>query len=173
MLEVITGPMFGGKSTILIQRLRRAELSRRKVVAFRPSIDDRYSESHLHTHVGAKFQATTLVAASDALSYEADVYGFDEAQFVGDDLPEVCETLVSRHKTVFVSGLDMDYAGVPFQVMSNLMARANVVTKVSAVCWTCGADAPRTKRISESQERIVIGGMSLYEAACYDHWRSS
>lgn len=173
-LEVITGCMFSGKSTEMIRRLRR-EINApcRKVVAFKPAIDDRYHMSELTSHSGIGFGATVVRSAVEIpnLVGDASVIGIDEAQFLDEAIVGVCNLLVAQGRRVIVAGLDTDYRGVPFGSMPTLMAIADQVQKVNAVCVVCGADASRTQRIVASEDQIVVGGSSAYEARCRDHWK--
>ena len=171
-LEVVAGCMFSGKSEELMSRLTRAAIAQQTVVAFKPSIDDRYAVEFIESHVGARFPAIPLAEASEALDKvdDANVVGFDEAQFFGNDLLDVVVTLVGQNKRVIVAGLDMDSSGKPFGMMPELMARAEMVTKTYAVCMVCGAAATKSQRMVADSSTVLVGGADSYEARCRRHW---
>ena len=141
--EVVCGPMFSGKSEELIRRLRRAEIAGQKVLIVKPRIDDRYDVSHVVSHAGAKMRAVAVGSAGEihrlAEGYEA--IGIDEAQFFGDEIVSVVESLVARGARVIVAGLDQDFRGLPFGPMPVLLALAEFVDKLQAVCHRCGGPA--------------------------------
>src|SRR5712675_68789 len=168
-IEVIAGSMFSGKSEELIRRLRRAQIARQKVQIFKPLIDSRFSEDHIVSHSDMRI-ASQNVRNSDELVREVaedtEVVGIDEGQFFDANLPAACNTLADRGKRVLVAGLDQDYLGRPFEPMPALMAAAEDVTKMRAICMRCGAPASRTQRLVASNERVVVGAAGLYEARC-------
>ena len=168
-LEVICGPMFSGKSEELIRRLRRAQIAKQRVQIFKPALDDRYSSDRIVSHSEQSLQAQ-VVKSSDELVARLDdrveVIGIDEVQFFDGKIVEVCERLANMGKRVLVAGLDLDYRGVPFDPVPQLMAKAEYVTKTLAVCSRCGAAASRTQRLVASDERIVVGAVDAYEARC-------
>jgi len=168
-IEVICGSMFSGKSEELIRRLRRATIARQKVQAFKPDIDDRYGSDDIVSHDARRIECAKVKTAAEIIAgVDADtrVVGIDEAQFLGEDLVEVCEQLAGRGKRVIVAGLDQDYRGIPFEPIPQLLALAESITKTMAVCMVCGAPANKTQRLIESDERIVVGTGGTYEPRC-------
>jgi thymidine kinase len=167
-IEVISGPMFSGKTEELIRRLRRAEIAKQKVEIFKPKLDNRYDENHLVTHNDQRIKSTAIERAEEImeLAGECDVLGIDEAQFFGPELVQVCEDLASQGKRVIVAGLDQDYRCVPFEPIPQLLAVAEVITKALAICVKCGAPANRTQRITTEDSRVVVGAQDKYEARC-------
>jgi thymidine kinase len=167
-LEVICGPMFSGKTEELIRRLRRAQIARQKVVILKPSLDDRFSEDHLVSHNEQRVPSIRISASHEILEHavDADVIGIDEAQFLDAGMIEACEQLAAMGKRVIVAGLDLDYRGLPFEPIPQLLARAEYITKTLAICVVCGAPAGRSQRVSGREERILVGSSELYEARC-------
>ncbi len=172
-VEVVAGCMFSGKSEELIRRLNRAVRARRTVLAIKPGIDTRYEVAALATHDGTKFEATAVRSSDEimALCANFEVIGIDEAQFL-EGLVEVAHDLAMMGKRVIVAGLDLDYRGMPFGPVPALMATAEVVDKLHAVCVTQGCQAPatRSQRIAASEERVLVGSTGVYEARCRRHW---
>lgn len=171
-VEVIAGSMFSGKTEELIRRLRRAIIGRQLVVAFKPVIDDRYHAEDLMTHDGLTLTARPVkdVAEIARLGSDADVVGLDEAQFFEDDIVDVVQGLAKAGKRVIIAGLDMDFRGVPFGAMPQLLAVAERLDKLQAVCTVCGGSATRSQRVVASHEKVVVGGTAVYEARCRKHW---
>ena len=172
-IEVICGSMFSGKSEELIRRLRRAKIAKQKVVAFKPRIDDRYDEEDIVSHDERRIESVRVDDATEIparVPDDAQVVGIDEAQFLGPELPRVCEALAGRGVRVIVAGLDQDYLGRPFEPMPALLAVAEYITKTLAVCVKCGRPANRTQRIIASRERVVVGASEAYEARCRHCW---
>jgi len=168
-IEVICGSMFSGKSEELIRRLRRAIIARQKVQAFKPEIDNRYSPDDIVSHDNRKIECQKVRSAAEILSLvepDTKVVGIDEAQFLGEDLVDVCEQLAQNGKRVIVAGLDQDYRGKPFEPIPQLLALAESITKTMAVCMVCGAPANKTQRLIDSDERIVVGASEAYEPRC-------
>lgn len=168
-IEVICGSMFSGKSEELIRRLRRAIIARQKVQAFKPEIDNRYSPDDIVSHDNRKIECQKVRSAGEILSLvepDTKVVGIDEAQFLGEDLVDVCEQLAQSGKRVIVAGLDQDYRGKPFEPIPQLLALAESITKTMAVCMVCGAPANKTQRLIDSDERIVVGASEAYEPRC-------
>jgi len=169
-IEVICGGMFSGKTSALIWRLERAAIAKKKVKSFKSVLDDRYDKIALYTHKGEKFTDTLPVKKAseilDNLEVEIDVVGIDEAQFFDNSLVSVCEELAGREIRVIVAGLDMDSNCFPFGPMPQLLCRAEVVTKLNAVCTICGQMAGFTYRLSQNTEQILVGATDLYEARC-------
>jgi len=167
-LEVICGPMFSGKTEELIRRMRRSQIARQRVVILKPALDTRFEADHLVSHSQQKIPSITINSSADVLKHaeEADVIGIDEAQFLDEGIVQICETLADRGKKVIVAGLDLDYRGVPFEPIPQLLARAEYITKALAICVICGAPAGRTQRVSVRGERILVGSTEHYEARC-------
>jgi thymidine kinase len=166
--------MFSGKSEELIRRLRRAEIAGQRVLIVKAGIDDRYDISHVVTHSGAKMRAVNASRAVDVLRFSEgyDVVGLDELHFFDDGIVDVCVTLAERGQRVIVAGLDTDFRAEPFVAMPELMARAELVDKLQAVCHRCGGPATRTQRLLDgrpapvSGETIQVGALDAYEARC-------
>ncbi len=168
-IEVICGPMFSGKSEELIRRLKRAEIAKLRIQVFKPEIDNRYSTTHIVSHSDLKYKAEIVKNSEEIFKKvkpRTEVIGIDEAQFFDMGIVEICNKLAYLGKRVIVSGLDMDYRGIPFEPMPQLMAIAEIVTKLNAICSQCGAPAFYTQRKIPEGERIVIGDASIYEARC-------
>ena len=167
-IEVICGSMFSGKTEELIRRIRLAEIARQKVILFKPTMDDRFSQTHVVSHDQRKIRALpandTREIVELARAYE--VVGIDEAQFFGMPLVAACQQLADEGKRVIVSGLDQDYRGEPFEPIPQLLAIAESITKNLAICVVCGAPANRNQRLTASKERVVLGGHDAYEARC-------
>lgn len=175
-IEVITGPMFSGKSEELIRRLKRAKIAKQRVVCFKPDIDLRYHKTAIASH-GAQTHDACVVANIDRLREalfsqldEIEVVGIDEAQFFDEGLVGLSLELIHLDKRVLIAGLDTTFAGEPFQPIPDLMAIADEVMKLSAVCMTCGAPAIHTQRLGASQELVVVGAAGMYEARCRAHF---
>ncbi len=167
-IEVICGCMFCGKSEELIRRLKRALIGRQKVSIFKPKIDNRYSKDHIVSHSELKIHSEVVENAREILerSLESQVVGIDEAQFFDNDLVEVCQKLANMGKRVIVAGLDMDYRGIPFDPMPQLLAVAEYIYKLQAICVICGNPATFTYRTIEDPNRVVVGANNIYEARC-------
>lgn len=168
-VEVIAGPMFSGKSEELIRRLRRAEIARQRVQVFKPVVDDRYAEEEIVSHSEMRIEAELVHSARTILERvepRTQVVGIDEAQFFDRELVAAVDVLADQGKRVIVAGLDQDYLGRPFDPMPELLALAEEITKTLAICVVCGNPANRTQRLVASEERIVVGGASAYEARC-------
>jgi thymidine kinase len=167
-IEVIAGSMFSGKTEELIRRLRLASYARRQVAIFKPRIDDRYSETEIVSHNRSSLPSFVIVEAKEILLHagEAEVVGIDEVHFLTTDVIDICEDLADAGKRVIVAGLDQDYRGRPFEPMPHLMAIAEYVTKVHAICVRCGNPANRSQRLVDRSARIVVGAAESYEARC-------
>ncbi len=167
-IEVICGSMFSGKTEELIRRLNRARIAKQKVEIFKPAIDIRYDENNVVSHNSTVISSTPVEAASSILLYanDATVIGIDEAQFFDDELEHVCETLANNGVRVIVAGLDMDFKGHPFGPMPALLARAEFVTKVHAICMQCGAPAQYSHRKVGGDKLVMIGETESYEPLC-------
>lgn len=171
-IEVITGCMFSGKTEELIRRVRRAQYARQPVIVFKPDLDRRYSEDNVDSHSGLTIRSVRVKSADaiPALVGDASVVGVDEAQFFDEGLVAVCEQLANAGKRVIVAGLDMDYQGRPFEPMPQLLAVAEYIQKVLAICVVCGNPADRSQRIVKRDSRVLVGETDAYEARCRLHW---
>ncbi|MFI5142663.1 MAG: thymidine kinase [Thermoanaerobaculales bacterium] len=168
-IEVITGGMFSGKSEELIRRLRRAIIAKQRVQVFKPVLDERYAAAQVVSHSRWRLEAERVGKAAeilDRLDPRTEVVGIDEAQFFDEDLGKVAGRIADLGKRVILAGLDMDFRGVPFGPMPRLLAIAEDVEKVHAICARCGAPASYTQRLSQSQEQVVVGAADIYEARC-------
>ncbi len=167
-IEVITGSMFSGKTEELIRRLRRAQFAGLKVEIFKPSVDTRYSESRVVSHDDKSIVSTPVDNASSILllSGDVDVVAIDEAQFFDNSIVDVCNSLADNGTRVLVAGLDMDFKGNPFGPMPALIAIAEFVTKVHAICVRCGNLAQYSFRKSEEAQVVLLGEKNLYEPLC-------
>ena len=167
-IEVICGSMFSGKTEELIRRLKRAKIARQKVEIFKPEVDKRYDEVNVVSHDENAIMSTPVESASQILllTNDVDVVGIDEGQFFDDELPAVCNQLACSGIRVIVAGLDMDYLGKPFGPMPSLIAIAEDVTKVHAVCMNCGDLAQYTHRKVNNDSLVMLGEMDSYEPLC-------
>lgn len=167
-IEVICGSMFSGKTEELIRRLNRAKIAKQKVEIFKPSIDTRYDDSNVVSHNENSIRSTPVNFADDILllSGDCDVVGIDEVQFFDEQIVTVAQKLAAQGKRVIVAGLDMDFEGNPFEPMPRLMAVAEYVTKVNAICMKCGELAAFSFRLSDAKEKVVLGEKESYEARC-------
>lgn len=165
---MICGSMFSGKTEELIRRLKRAQIARMNVEIFKPKTDIRYHETAVVSHDLNSIQSTPVESASSILLLGSNthVVGIDEAQFFDDELPEVCNKLASRGVRVIAAGLDMDFQGNPFGPMPALMAIAEEVTKVHAVCVQCGAPASYSYRTADNESKVLLGEKESYEPRC-------
>lgn len=165
-IEVICGSMFSGKTEELIRRLTRAVIARQKVEIFKPSIDTRYHEQKIVSHAEREIRSTPVGFANDILllAGDCDVVGIDEAQFFDESIVDVCNHLANSGKRVIVAGLDMDFEGRPFGPMPNLLAVAEFVTKVHAICTQTGELASYSFRLDENNSQVVLGEKDKYEA---------
>ncbi|NLL28721.1 MAG: thymidine kinase [Bacteroidales bacterium] len=167
-IEVICGSMFSGKTEELIRRLRRAQIAKLKVEIFKPSIDVRYDETNVVSHDYNSIPSTPVNNSNNItiLAQDVDVVGIDEAQFFDDGIVDVCNYLTKRGIRVIVAGLDMDYLGKPFGPIPALMAVAEYVTKVHAICVRCGGLANFSHRLSENDKRVLLGEKDIYQPLC-------
>lgn len=167
-VEVICGSMFSGKTEELIRRMKRAQFARQRVEIFKPSIDVRYSEEEVVSHQGNSILSTPVDSSASILllGQESDVVGIDEAQFFDEHIVEVCNELASRGIRVIVAGLDLDFKGNPFGPMPGLLAIADEVTKVHAICVRCGALAYVSHRIVAGDKQVMLGEKMEYEPLC-------
>jgi thymidine kinase len=167
-IEVICGSMFSGKTEELIRRLKRAKIANLTVEIFKPAMDTRYHEQHIVSHDENAIQSTPIESSPSILlmAGEADVVAIDEAQFFDDQLPDVCDQLAVRGIRVIVAGLDMDYKARPFGQMPNLLAKAEYITKLHAICVKCGNIANYSYRKNPGSTQILLGEKDLYEPRC-------
>jgi thymidine kinase len=168
-IEVICGSMFSGKTEELLRRIKRAQIARQKIQVFKPLIDNRYSADHVQSHDANKVLSRPVEKARDILKLVEDttrIVGIDEAQFFDDSVVEVAQKLANRGVRVICAGLDMDFRGQPFGPMPRLLAVAESVTKLSAVCMVCGDAASRSQRTAGETGRIAVGAKEMYEARC-------
>ncbi|MFW5943011.1 MAG: thymidine kinase [Chloroflexota bacterium] len=174
-IELICGSMFSGKTEELIRRLRRARIARQSVQVFKPAIDNRYDSEKVTSHNGLNFEAVPVATAAqirDVLQDDTTVVAIDEVQFFETDVVELCETLADEGRRVICAGLDTDFRGVPFGPIPALMARAEQVDKLHAICVVCGEEASRTQRLIDGEPAayddpvVLVGAAEVYEARC-------
>lgn len=174
-IEVIVGPMYSGKSEELIRRIKRAKIARQNVIVFKPAIDDRYSKTDVVSHDGIKEEAISIGSSMEILNYindDVDVIALDEVQFFDDRVVEICKKLADGNKRVICAGLDMDFRGEPFGCVPKLLAMAEFVDKLQAICMVCGNPATRTQRLVNgipakySEPVVLVGAKEKYEARC-------
>jgi len=177
-LEVITGPMFCGKTDELLRRLRRAIIAKQKIQVFKPGFDIRYSTEKVTSHAGNEYDALPLESISDIPTFLKDdvtLVAIDEAQFFEEEIIDVVQQLVDKGIRVIVAGLDMDFRGEPFGQMPVLLAQAEIVDKLHAICMECGEEATRTQRLVDGNPAyyddpiIIVGASEMYEARCRIH----
>lgn len=167
-IEVICGSMFSGKTEELIRRIRRAVIANKSVMIFKPNIDNRYHPTNITSHDKNAIRAITTQHSSEIipLAGDTEVIAIDEAQFFDENLPEVCEKLALKGARVIIAGLDLDFKGIPFGPMPQLLATAEYITKLHAICVVCGSIASRSFRKVASTDTVVIGELDVYEARC-------
>ncbi|MGB3542495.1 thymidine kinase [Rubrivirga sp.] len=172
-IEVVCGSMFSGKTEELIRRLRRARFARQKVALFKPALDTRYADAEVVSHDATAMPSEVVHTAEPMLllAGDADVVGIDEAQFFGSELVDVVQALAGDGRRVVLAGLDQDYLGRPFEPVPQLMAVAEHVTKLHAVCVRCGAPANHSQRIVASGGRVLVGESEAYEPRCRQCFR--
>lgn len=177
-IELICGSMFSGKTEELIRRIVRAEIAKQKVQVFKPKLDNRYKAAKLSSHGGSYYEATVVENAADIVALidgDTDVVAIDEVQFFDWTIAELCEQLANEGRRVILAGLDMDFRGEPFGPMPLLMAQAEAVDKLQAICIVCGAPASRTQRLIDGHPAnyddpvIMVGASEVYEARCRHH----
>lgn len=174
-IEVICGSMFSGKTEELIRRMKRAQFARQSVEIFKPKIDTRYSDDEVVSHDRNSIRSTPVDSSGSILlmTNDVDVVGIDEAQFFDDGLVDVCNQLAEQGIRVIIAGLDMDFKGIPFGPMPALMAIAEDVYKVHAICVRCGSLAYVSHRLVASEKRVLLGEMQEYEPICRDCFRKT
>jgi len=167
-IEVICGSMFSGKTEELIRRLNRALIAKQKVEIFKPAIDTRYHERDVVSHNETQIRSTPVQFADDIilLAGDCEVIGIDEVQFFDEQIIQVANHLAKSGKRVILAGLDMDFEGKPFDPMPQLLAIAEYVTKVHAICMKCGDLASYSFRLSDAKQKVVLGEKNSYEARC-------
>tara|TARA_Y100000814_G_C12112485_1_gene327676 strand:- start:14 stop:562 length:549 start_codon:yes stop_codon:yes gene_type:complete len=167
-IEVICGPMFSGKTEELIRRLVRAQYAKQNVAIFKPKTDNRYSDDYIVSHNKRKIKSIILESSKRIYDYknQADVFGIDEAQFFDNELIDICNKLAKSGKRVVIAGLDKDYKAKSFGPIHQLMIDAEYVSKVNAICMSCGDPASFTQRISLEEDLVVVGETDKYEARC-------
>ncbi len=168
-IEVVCGSMFSGKTEELLRRMKRAQLARQRTQLFKPRVDDRYDAVKVVTHEGVNADALPVANAEEllaAVTPDVTVVGIDEVQFFDASILDAVERLADGGKRVIVAGLDQDYRGRPFGPVPALMAMAEYVTKLHAVCARCGAEACRSQRLVAQEAQLFVGGAAAYEARC-------
>ena len=167
-IEVICGPMFSGKTEELIRRLVRAQYAKQSVAIFKPKTDNRYSDDYIVSHNKRKIKSIILESSKSIYDYrdQADVFGIDEAQFFDNELIQISNKLAKLGKRVVIAGLDKDYKAKSFGPIHQLMIDAEYVSKVNAICMSCGDPASFTQRISTEEDLVVVGETDKYEARC-------
>jgi thymidine kinase len=167
-IEVICGSMFSGKTEELIRRLRRAQIARQKVEIFKPIMDTRYDELSIVSHDDNSIPSTPVPSSSNIvlLSSDVEVVGIDEAQFFDDGLTQVCQQLANSGIRVIVAGLDMDYRGQPFGPVPHLLSVAEFITKVHAICMSCGDLAHNSHRTADNTDKVMLGEKESYVPLC-------
>jgi thymidine kinase len=177
-IEVVCGSMFSGKTEELIRRLRRAEIARQRIQVFKPSMDVRYAKTAIASHNGLKLNAIPvqdIQELRERLDDEADLVAIDEVQFFDNDIVDLCTDLAEQGKRVICAGLDMDFRGEPFGPIPQLLAIAENVDKLQAICVVCGHAASRTQRLIEGKPAcyedpvLLVGASEVYEARCRFH----
>lgn len=173
LLEVICGPMFSGKTEELIRRIRRAQIARQRVQNFKPAVDVRYAEKEIVSHSAQSIESLPVHSAWDILELVKDstrVVAIDEVQFFDPSIVQVVHRLTLRGLRVICAGLDLDYRGIPFGAMGDLLAIADEVHKIQAICTICGAPATRTQRLVKVTDQFLLGEAQTYEARCRGHY---
>jgi thymidine kinase len=167
-IEVVCGSMFSGKTEELIRRINRALIAKQKVTIFKPTFDNRYDDIKVVSHNRNEIHSIPVANSREILAHapNSEMVAIDEAQFFDKDLPEVCNLLANRGIRVVISGLDMDFQGKPFGIMPELIAIAEFVTKVHAICVRCGGIASYSFRLSTSTEQVLVGEKDIYEPRC-------
>lgn len=174
-VEVICGSMFCGKSEELIRRVHRVQIARKKVQVFKPTIDNRFAIQYIYSHNGSKIEAISINQPEELLEKlekDTEVIAIDEAQFYNDDIVSICQKLADKGKRVIIAGLDQDFRGEPFGPIPKLLAIAEYIDKLQAICMVCGNPASRTQRLVNgepakySDPTILIGAKESYEARC-------
>lgn len=174
-IEVVCGPMFSGKTEELIRRVKRAQIAKQRVQIFKPAMDTRYAEEEVVSHSAVSLKAEPVESSVEILLRIKDstrVVAIDEVQFFDENILTVVTKLAARGCRVICAGLDLDYRARPFGPMPELLAVADEVTKIHAICTVCGASAVRSQRLTKSKERILLGEADAYEARCRAHYQN-
>jgi thymidine kinase len=174
-IEVVCGPMFSGKTEELIRRVKRAQIAQQRVQIFKPAMDTRYAEEEVVSHSSVSLRAEPVETSVEILLRIKDstrVVAIDEVQFFDENILTVVTKLAARGCRVICAGLDLDYRARPFGPMPELLAVADEVTKIHAICTVCGASAVRSQRLTKSKERILLGEADAYEARCRAHYHN-
>ena len=172
-IEVVCGPMFSGKTEELIRRVKRAQIAKQRVQIFKPAIDVRYDETKVVSHSAQAIQSEPVEKSTDILVRLKDttrVVAIDEVQFFDMEIVKVVTKLANRGYRVICAGLDLDYRSEPFGPMPALLARADSVQKIQAICTVCGAPATRSQRLSDCTDTVLLGETDAYEARCRGHY---
>ena len=172
-IEVVCGPMFSGKTEELIRRVKRAQIAKQRVQIFKPAIDVRYDETKVVSHSSQAIQSEPVEKATDILIRLKDttrIVAIDEIQFFDEEIVKVVEKLANRGYRVICAGLDLDYRAVPFGPMPMLLAIADSVQKIQAICTVCGAPATRSQRLSDIKDKVLLGETDSYDARCRAHY---
>jgi thymidine kinase len=174
-IEVICGSMFSGKTEELIRRLKRAQFAKQRVEIFKPSVDTRYHDIKVVSHTGIEIHSTPVASSANIflLAADTEVVGIDEAQFFDDELPNVCKQLADKGVRVIIAGLDMDFQGKPFGPMPQLLASAEYVTKVHAICVDCGQLAYVSHRTVADEKLVLLGETDNYKPLCRQCYNTS
>lgn len=174
-IEIVVGGMYSGKTEELIRRLQRSQYARQKIQVFKPKIDDRYHAEDVTSHNMNSFRSQPITNAEEIwahLAADTQVVGIDEGQFFDHTLVKVAQDLAERGVRVIIAGLDTDWQGKPFEPMPTLMAVAENVTKLQAICVVCGQSASRTQRVAvANHDQVLVGSHGLYEARCREHFK--
>jgi len=174
-IEIITGPMFAGKTEELIRRIRRLEYAKKNILVFKPEIDTRYEKEYLTSHNKNKAKSISIKEAKEIMQHiddTVDVVAIDEVQFLDEEIIPIVDFLATNGVRVIINGLDMDFRGEPFSMMPTLLSMAEYIDKLSAVCLSCGQPATRTQRIIDGKPAkyydpiVLIGAEENYEARC-------
>jgi thymidine kinase len=172
-IEVVCGPMFSGKTEELIRRVKRAQIAKQRVQIFKPAIDVRYDETKVVSHSSQEIHSEPVESSIEILMKLKDhtrIVAIDEVQFFDEDIVKVVTKLANRGYRVICAGLDLDYRGIPFGPMPMLLALADNVQKIQAICTVCGAPATRSQRLSDSTDTVLLGETDKYEARCRAHY---
>lgn len=168
-IEVICGSMFSGKTEELIRRVKRANYAKQKLQVFKPAIDNRYDADKVVSHNKIKIPSIIVDTVADIrqnINFDSQVIAIDEVQFFDDSIIKLCNELADGGKRVIVAGLDQDFKGEPFGPVPKLLAVAEYITKIRAICMKCGNPASRTQRLTTSDEQVIVGANDIYEARC-------